>query len=59
MFQKIIAEIAVDPLADGLADVGKIDNSNIDIASFRFAGSETIDLRQRHGNFASGTLALL
>src|SRR4029077_14579393 len=32
MFQKIITEIAVNPRADGLADVGKIDNSNIDIA---------------------------
>jgi hypothetical protein len=31
MFQEIIAEIAIDPRADGLADLGKIDNSNIDI----------------------------
>ena len=57
MFQKIVADIAIDFRADRIPNVSKIDNPNINVIELCLSDGERIDLGQRYRNFSAGALA--
>src|SRR5690349_21804715 len=57
MFQKIVTHIAIDFRADGVGDVTKIDDTNLDVFDFCLSERKRIDLRQGNRNLSTCALA--